>query len=85
MNDKFAKWKEYTLLKFRYTLNYKNIQAGFNNNVLYVGPLITDPQIVIPDGLYDVLDLNEHILYDSIGGFFYQIARNRAGTGWTIW
>lgn len=58
MTDNFVKWKEYTLLKFQYTLNYKNIQASFANNKLYLGPLITDPIITIPDGLYDVLDLN---------------------------
>ncbi len=81
---KFARYKHITLVSITYCVNFSNISASFGNNRLYLksdGSVFT----TLPDGLYDVEDLNSRNLQPAFGGRFYKIMTNINGQSWSIY
>lgn len=66
-----------------YVMNYINISANFKNNTLYLnaGGTIF---ITIPDGNYDIVDLNR-VLNSAIVGKYYKILSNLNGLSYSIY
>ncbi len=67
-------WK-FTLISptyLHFTLNFNNIQSAFGNNVLNLNNTGTQ-NITLPDGCYDVTDINTYHLQNVLFTKFFKI------------
>jgi hypothetical protein len=55
-----------------FTLNFNNIQASFGNNILYLNNTGTQ-SITLPDGCYDIEDINAYHLQNVLFTLYFKI------------
>lgn len=68
----FTEYRHMRLMYLSYCVNFKNVMSIFQNNRLYLNTL-GSVFIDLPDGIYDINDLNNWQLWGAISGWFYKI------------